>query len=54
MRFKVCSLLLAVVFAVVLVGCSENSVEDKKGNVAEKPAAASERVPEDEPVARVA
>jgi len=54
MRFKVCSLLLAVVFAVVLVGCSEDSVEDKKGNVAEKPAAVSERVPEGEPVARVA
>ncbi len=54
MRLNVCPLLAAVLLSiVVLAGCSENSVEDKKGNVAEKPAVVSDRVPEDEPVARV-
>ncbi len=48
--------LFAVLAALVLVaGCSQNDGQgNKKENVAQRPAQASQRVPEDEPVARAA
>jgi len=54
MKFGSYSLLLALILAVVLVGCSENEARNKEENVAPRPAAVSNRVPENEPVARVA
>ena len=48
------ALIVALILAVVLAGCSDNGAQNKKGNVADKPAKAASRVPGDEPVARVA
>ena len=54
MKFRVYSLLLVVVCAAVVAGCSGDGMGDKQENVAQRPAAVADRVPEDEPVARVA
>ena len=54
MKFGTYSILFVVVCAGVLAGCSGDGMGNKQENVAREPAAISNRVPEDEPVARVA
>ena len=49
-----CLLIVAALAAVLLVGCSEEEPPLREENVAQAPAQAAQRVPADEPVARVA
>jgi serine protease Do len=46
--------LLVAIFAVLLAGCSEKNSGDGERNIAQMPAQAAQRIPEDEPVALVA